>query len=54
MTVRHDSFINNITEIRIEGKRGRGRPRRYLKQVKETVNVMSYQEVKLRADNRVR
>lgn len=42
-----------IIEGQIEGNRSRGKPRRnYLEQVKEKVNVLSYQVVKLRAENR--
>ena len=51
--IRHDHFLKNIIEGKIEGKRGRGRPRRnYFEQVKEKVNVVSYQEVKSLAENR--
>ena len=45
--IRHDRFINNIMEGKIEGKRGRGRPRlSYISQIKNKINVMSYKEVK--------
>ncbi|KAI5635498.1 LIM domain-containing protein [Phthorimaea operculella] len=42
-----------IIEGKIEGRRGRGRPRRsYLDQVKEKLMVMSYREVKEKAQDR--
>ncbi|KAI5636210.1 hypothetical protein NE865_11049 [Phthorimaea operculella] len=51
--IRHDSFLKTIIEGKVEGKRGRGRPRRnYFQQLKEKVNVVSYQEVKSLAENR--
>ncbi|PZC78062.1 hypothetical protein B5X24_HaOG202597 [Helicoverpa armigera] len=44
--IRHDDFIKNIVEGKVEGKRGRGRPRySYMKQIKEKVNVVTYKEV---------
>lgn len=51
--IRHDLFIKNIIEGKIEGKRGRGRPRRtFMEQIKEKVHVGSYQEVKELAGTR--
>lgn len=45
--IRHDSFIKTIMEGKIEGKRGRGRPRiSYMSQIKEKIAVVSYKEVK--------
>ncbi|PZC74919.1 hypothetical protein B5X24_HaOG207024 [Helicoverpa armigera] len=42
----HDDFIKNIVEGKVEGKRGRGRPRySYIKQIKEKVKVVTYKEV---------
>ncbi|KAJ2951390.1 hypothetical protein O0L34_g13533 [Tuta absoluta] len=51
--IRHDHFLKNIVEGKVEGRRGRGRPRRnYFDQIKEKVNVVSYQEVKSLAERR--
>lgn len=51
--IRHDTFFKTILEGKIEGKRGRGRPRRnFIEQVKEKVGVVSYQEVKRKAEDR--
>lgn len=51
--IRHDSFIRNIIEGKIEGKRRRGRPRiEYIDQVKRKIDVVSYKEVKEKAWNR--
>ncbi|KAI5638904.1 reverse transcriptase (RNA-dependent DNA polymerase) domain-containing protein [Phthorimaea operculella] len=51
--MRHDNFWKNIVEGKIEGSRGRGRPRRnYFDQIKEKVNVVSYREVKSLAERR--
>ena len=48
--IRHDNFMGNIIEGKIEGKRGRGRPWiNYMSQVKEKVAVESYKEVKEKA-----
>lgn len=39
-------FLIRLIKGYVEGKKGRGRPRRsYLGQLKEKVNVVSYQEV---------
>ncbi|KAI5631681.1 reverse transcriptase (RNA-dependent DNA polymerase) domain-containing protein [Phthorimaea operculella] len=51
--LRHDDLLKTIIEGKIEGRRGRGRPRRaYMDQVKEKIGVMSYKEVKEKAQKR--
>ncbi|XP_048006632.1 uncharacterized protein LOC125241959 [Leguminivora glycinivorella] len=51
--LRHDEFIKIIIEGKVEGRRKRGKPRRaYMDQVKEKVNVVSYQAVKEKAQER--
>ncbi|KAI5640823.1 hypothetical protein NE865_06931 [Phthorimaea operculella] len=45
--MRHDEFIKVIMEGKIEGKRGRGRPRRsYSDQLKEKAGVTTYKDLK--------
>ncbi|KAI5644882.1 reverse transcriptase (RNA-dependent DNA polymerase) domain-containing protein [Phthorimaea operculella] len=52
--IRHDHFLKNIVEGKVEGRRRRGRPRRnYFEQIKEKVRVVSYQQVKSLAERRL-
>lgn len=51
--MRHDAFFVNILEGKVNGKRGRGRPRiTFFSQVKEKVGTVSYQETKTLSRNR--
>ncbi|CAH0406949.1 unnamed protein product [Chilo suppressalis] len=53
--VRHDEFIKNIIEGKVEGKRGWGRPRiAYTKQIKEKVGIESCRGLKELAEDRGR
>jgi hypothetical protein len=51
--LRHDEYIKIMVEGKVEGRRKRGRPRRtYMDQIKEKVNVVSYQAVKGKVQER--
>lgn len=45
----HDNFIRSIIKGKTERKRGRGRPSHcHLDKIRGQVNVVSYQEIKIR------
>lgn len=51
--IRQDSFLTNITERKIEEEEIEdNRDKSYLDQTKEKNNIVSYQEVKVRALNK--
>jgi hypothetical protein len=53
-TLRHNGFVKNIIEGKIEGKDPRGRPRdKYMGQIKKKVRCKKYQEVSQLALDRV-
>jgi|AKYZ01.1.fsa_nt_gi Reverse transcriptase (RNA-dependent DNA polymerase). len=54
-TLRHESLLKTVLEGRVEGRRGRGRPRRrYMDQIMRDVNCHSYTELKRMAQERQR
>lgn len=52
-TIRHNNFLCNIFEGRLEGRRCRGRPRKcYFKDIMEIMKCKTYRELKYLAANR--
>ncbi|KAI5734042.1 hypothetical protein M8J77_001775 [Diaphorina citri] len=51
--IRHNNFITNIFEGKIQGKKTRGRPRKqYFKDIQESMRCTSFSELKSVANNR--